>query len=154
AVLVVNGDHLHLHAVADLADALDLIDILVVQLADVAQAVATGKNLDEGAEVLDRGNPTFIDLADADFLGKSFNLGPGGLGAGRGGMRDVDGAIVVDINLGACGFLNSLDRLAAGTDEQADFLGINAQRQEAWRLRADFTARIAQRRDNVLQNLA
>src|SRR5262245_54283754 len=38
AVVLVDGDHLHLDLVADLDHVLDLADVLVVQLADVAQA--------------------------------------------------------------------------------------------------------------------
>ena len=64
AVLVVDGDHLDLQLVADLADVFDLADVLVVQLADVAQAVAARQDLDEGAEVLDRRDPALVDLAD------------------------------------------------------------------------------------------
>ena len=50
--------------VADLAHVVDLVDVLVVQLADVAQAVAARQDLDEGAEVLDRRDLALVDLAD------------------------------------------------------------------------------------------
>src|SRR5436190_1207964 len=47
AVLIIDRDHLHLQDIADFADVFHLVDVLVVQLADVAQAVTAGKDLDE-----------------------------------------------------------------------------------------------------------
>src|SRR5262245_7658674 len=70
AVLVVDGDHLDLQAVAHLADVFDLVHVLVVQLADVAEPVPAGQDLDEGAEVLDRGDPPVVHFADADLFGQ------------------------------------------------------------------------------------
>src|SRR5260370_4676191 len=118
-VLVVDGDYLDLHDVTDLADAVHPIDVLVVQLADVAQAVAPRKNLDKGAEILDAGHASFVDFADADFLGQGFDLELGGFGAGRVKVRDKYRAVVIDIDLGAGGFLNALNGLTARSDEQA-----------------------------------
>jgi hypothetical protein len=83
AIVLVDGDHLHLHLVADLAHVVDLADILVVQFADVAQPVAARQDLDEGAEVLDRGYSSFVDLADLDLFGDGLDLEPGRLGPGR-----------------------------------------------------------------------
>jgi len=39
-VLIINGNHFDLKMVADLADTLHLIHVLVIQLADVAKPVA------------------------------------------------------------------------------------------------------------------
>src|SRR3712207_9074154 len=50
AVVLVDGDHLDLQPVAHLAHVLDLADVLVVQLADVAQAVPAGQDLDRSEE--------------------------------------------------------------------------------------------------------
>src|SRR5205823_4843833 len=55
-VVLVDGDHLDHQLIADLAHVLDLADVLVVQLADVAQALAARQDLQEGPEVLDRGD--------------------------------------------------------------------------------------------------
>ena len=87
AVLVVDGDHLDQHRVADPADVGDARDVAVGQLADVAQAVLAGQDLDEGAEVLDRGDPALVDPADLDALGHGLDLV-----AGRLGPRGVDAA--------------------------------------------------------------
>src|SRR5262249_26472002 len=144
AVLIVDGDHFDLHDVADLADAFDLVHVLVVELADVAEAVAAGEDLDEGAEVLDRSDTALVDLADLDLLGDGFDLGLGGFGAGGVDVRDVYRAVVVDVDLGAGHFLNALDVLAAGTDEGADLFGVDAHDQQPWRSRADFASWEAQ----------
>src|SRR5205807_3616050 len=132
--------HLDLHAIADLAHAIDLVDVFVVEFANVAQTIATGQDLNEGAEIFDRGDSAVVDLADADFLRERFDLGPGGLGAGSDGVRDVHGTVVIDIDLGAGRFLDPLDCLAAGADQEADFFRINLEREQPRRLRTDFTA--------------
>src|SRR5438105_404859 len=51
-VLIVDGDDLHLQAIADLADAIDALDVFVVQLADVTESLAAWQDLDESAEIL------------------------------------------------------------------------------------------------------
>ena len=94
----------------------DAADAVVVQLADVAQAVAAGHDLDERAEILDRRDLAVVDLADLDLLAEGLDLGQRGLGAGGVAVRDVDRAVVVDVDLRAGRFLNALDRLAAGAD--------------------------------------
>src|SRR5207248_907940 len=69
AVVLVDGDDLHLDLVADAHHVFDLADVLVVQLADVAQSIAAGRDLDEGAEILDRRDLALVDLADANLFG-------------------------------------------------------------------------------------
>ena len=49
----------------------------------------------------------------------------GRLGAGGVHVRDVDRAVVVDVDLGAGRFLDALDRLAARADQQADLLRVD-----------------------------
>ena len=100
-------------------------DVLVVQLADVAQAVPARQDLDEGAEVLDRGDPALVDLADLHLLGQRLDLGLGGLGAGGVQVRNVNGAVVLDVDLGAGRLLDALDGLAARADQQADLLRVD-----------------------------
>src|SRR5262249_41629642 len=63
-VLLVDGDHLHLDLVAQLDHILDPADVLVVQLADVAQGVLAGRDLDEGAEFPDGDHLALVDPAD------------------------------------------------------------------------------------------
>src|SRR5438132_196708 len=46
-VLIVDGDDFHLHPIADLAHAVYALDVLVVELADVAQAVAARQDFNK-----------------------------------------------------------------------------------------------------------
>src|SRR5438132_936233 len=69
AVLIVDGDHFDLQVIADLADVIDAIDVLVIQLADMAKTFAAGQDLDKRPEILDRSDPAIVDLADTNFLG-------------------------------------------------------------------------------------
>src|SRR5262249_61752516 len=118
AIVLVDGDHLHLDLVAKFDNVLDLPDILVVQFADVAEAIAARGDLDEGSEVLDRGDLALVDLADADFFRQGLHLGTGGLGASGVAVRDLDQTRVVDIELGPRLLLDGLDGLAAGAYQQ------------------------------------
>src|SRR5262249_40918810 len=154
AVVLVDGDHLHLQLVADLDHVLDPPDVLVVQLADVAQAVAARDDLDEGAEVLDRGDLALVDLADADLLGQRLDVHLGGRGPGGVVVRDVHRAVVLDVDLGAGRLLDALDGLAARADQQADLLRVDLQGQEPRRELADLLARLAEAGQHRPQDLA
>src|SRR5207247_7147141 len=104
--------------------------------------------------VLDRGDPAIVYLADAHFFGEGFDLGFGSLRAGSIHVRDVHRAVVVDVDLGARRFLNTLDGFAARTDQQAHLFRVDLDRQESRRPRADLGARIAERRDDMPQDFA
>src|SRR5262249_44019279 len=122
---------------------------------DVAQAVAPRRDLDEGPEVLDRGHLALVDLADADLLGQGVHVGQGGLGAGGVHVRDVDRAVVLDVQLGAGLLLDGLDGLAAGADQQADLVGVDLGGQEARGVVGDLDARLAQgRAEHVAEDVA
>src|SRR5579859_4723748 len=95
AILIVDGNHFHLQGVAHLANFLDFADVLVVQLADVAQAVAARQDLDERAEVLDRSDAAFVDLADPHLFGDGLDAELGGLGAGGLAVGDEDRAVLL-----------------------------------------------------------
>ena len=58
-----------------------LIDVAVGQLADVAQAVLAGQDLDERAEILDARDAAFVDLADLHRRGQRLDLAQRRLGA-------------------------------------------------------------------------
>ena len=130
AVLVVDGDDLDLHLVADLAHVGDAGDVLVGQLADVAQPVLARQDLDEGAEILDAGHAAFVDPAD---------LHPGGQG--------LDAAAGPPRRLQRTRWPRSpcrrprprswprwlpgcADRLSARTDQQADLLRVDVRPQQ------------------------
>src|SRR5262245_46249237 len=60
AVLVVDGDDLDLDAVADFADGVDALDVLVVEFADMTQPIATGQDFDERAKILNRRDAAIV----------------------------------------------------------------------------------------------
>src|SRR5512135_155217 len=121
-VLVVDGDRLDEHRVADPADVGHAADVAVGQLADVHQAVLAGQDLDEGAEVLDRRDAALVDPADLDPFGHRLDLVAGGLGAGGVGARQRDDAVIFDVDLRPGLVLEAADRLAAGADHETDLL--------------------------------
>ena len=124
AVLVVDGDHLDQHRVADPADVVDAADVAVGQLADVDQAVLAGQDLDERAEVLDRGDAAFVDLADLDPFGHRLDLVAGGLGPGGVDAARRDDAVVLDVDLGAGLFLEARIVLPPGPMSRPIFSGL------------------------------
>src|SRR5262249_17876723 len=101
-----------------------------------------------------RGDAAFIHLADTYFFGERFDFGLSCFGAGGIHVRNVDGAVVVDVDFRAGRLLDALDRLAARADQQSDLLGVDLHREQSRRPRADLLARITQSRDDVPQNLA
>src|SRR5205085_655932 len=115
---------------------------------------AAGQDLDESAELLDRCDLPFVDLADADLFTEGIDLGLGSSGAGGVAMRDKDRAVVLDVDLGAGRFLDALDHLAARADQEANLLWIDLDRQQPRRPRARLGTREAERGDDRLENLA
>ena len=87
--LIVDSDHLHHHLVANFADAVHLVDILVVQFANMTKAIPPRQNFDECAEVFDRRDLALIDFTDFHFFSQRFDFPlhhPGALrAAGPGG---------------------------------------------------------------------
>ena len=101
AALLVDLHELDPDHIADGNDILDLLDALAVELGDVDEAVLARGDLDERAELHQAHNAAIVELADlgheddiVDALLRS--VARGGVGGG-----DVDGAVVVDVDLGA-----------------------------------------------------
>ena len=61
-------------------------------------------------------------------------------------------AVVVDVNLGAGFSDDAFDGFAAGSDERADFLGIDLDRLDARRVFAEIGARFVDRLRHDLEN--
>jgi hypothetical protein len=75
---------------------------------------APGQDLDEGAEVLDRGDAPLVDPADLDPLGHRLDLVAGRLDPGGVEPGEGDDAGVLDVDLGPGLLLEGPDRLAPG----------------------------------------
>ena len=130
-VMLVNSDHLDLHQVTHLADFVHIGNKARVKFADMTQAVPAGQDLDEGAKVLDGGDFTLVNAANLHFFGDGFHPTLGSFGPLGVGMGNVDGTVVLDLDLGARAFLDPLDVLAPRPNEQTDLLGIDPGGEQA-----------------------
>ena len=102
------------------------------------EAVLAGKDLNEGAEVEDAGDGTGVGLADADLLGEAFNHADGDVGGRALDSGDEDGAVFLDIDVGAAGvFLNLADDAATGADDGADLLLVDLDDVDLGRVLGD-----------------
>ena len=117
------------------------------------EAFLAREDLDERAELLDGRDATFVDLADADFgrhrldvLDARHHL----LGVDA---RDRAEAAVFDADAHLELLLHAADVLARRADDHADLLLRHGQRLEARRVRAQLSARLAQRLQHLAQNV-
>ncbi len=119
---VVEAQHLDLHLVADLDDIGRLADAVRRQLADVDEPVARAKEIDEGAEI-DRfhhlAGEDHAELGLGDDAADPVDRGLRHRGVDR---RDLDCAVVLDVDLGAGHLADLADHLAAGADHFADLV--------------------------------
>src|SRR4029077_18277657 len=100
---------------------------------DAHEAFLARQDLDEGAEAHDPGDLAQVQGADLDVAGEA--LDPGDrlarvLAAHRG---DLDGAVVLDVDLGAGLLLDLADHRATLADDLADLLGVDLDRRDPWR---------------------
>src|SRR5262249_14935803 len=98
----------------------DLADPLVRELRDVHQPVGAGHDLDERSEVDDLAHRTTIDLADLGIGREAANAVDGPLHRRPVGRRDVDRAVVLDVDLDAGLLDDAADDLPTGPDEVPD----------------------------------
>ena len=125
AAFVVDADAFHPDHLADFRDVFRSFDAEIRQLGNVHEAVFAREDFDEGAEFFDRNNFAVIGLADFDLArhaADDFLRARHRFGIVR---VDVYGTVVFDVNLRAGFSDDAFDRLAAGSDEGADFLRIN-----------------------------
>src|SRR5262245_31518738 len=150
---LVHLDDLHVDDVALADDVGDLAHALVGQLRDVHQPVGARHDLDEGAEVDDPPHRAAIYLPDLRLRGERADAVDGllhGLAVGRGHQHR---AVVLDVDLGARLLDDAADGLAAGTDEIADAVGLDAQRDDTRRVGRQLGARRRYRRVHHVQDV-
>ncbi len=100
-------------------------------LADVQQTVFAGQQVDQGAKVQNLGDRAFVDLADFNFSGDLLDATFGFLRLGRISRGDGDGAIFIDVDLGAGLFGQRTDDRAALADHVTDLLGVDLHGEQA-----------------------
>ena len=142
AALVVDGDDLHLHLVADLHHVVDAADVARIEFGDVAQPVAARGDLDERAEFLDRDDLPLVDRADLDLGAQRLDPPlalPRRPPTSRPAMETVPSSSTsIFAPVSSC---KRADVLAAGADQLADHLRVDLHRDHARRERADLLAR-------------
>ena len=101
-----------------------------------SEAVGVGQDLDERAEVGDALDRALVDRADLGLGGEALDDVERllhGVGIAR---RDVDRAVVLDVD-GDAGLIDdALDGLAAGADDEADLVGLDLDGRDARRVLA------------------
>ncbi len=93
-----------------------------------------GQELHEGSIVRDAYHLTRVDLADLGFLHQGLDHLLGLLSALRIGGTDVDGAILLHVNLHARLLDDGADGFAAGADDRANLLRVNLEDGDARRV--------------------
>ena len=103
----------------------DVFHPFLANLGDVHEAVLAGQDIDEGAEIHEFGHPAFIDPAYLDIRRDLFHPLQGRVAGGLVGGRDLDGAVVLNIN-GRAGLLGDrADRGTALADHIADLVRVD-----------------------------
>src|SRR6202021_2667616 len=122
---VVDLADLDLDLVADVDHVVDVLDppaaVQLADLGDVQQAVLARQQAHERAEgrrLDDRAEEPLADLGHVR-VGDRVDRGPGRLGRGPVGGADVDGAVVLDGDLGTRVVLDRVEHLALRTDDLA-----------------------------------
>src|SRR5208337_4261778 len=128
---VVEPEHLDFDRIAHLDDIGDLADPLRGKFANMNEPVARTEKVDEGAEIHDLDDLSGIDQAD-------FGLGndpADPLDRPRCGVAidggDLDGAVIVDVDLGPGGLGDLADDFSAGADHLADLFLRDGKRRYA-----------------------
>src|ERR1051326_1558059 len=153
AALVVGFQHLDLHDLAFLQVIGNGVHALVADLRDVQQAVASGQELHDGAEVEQAQHRPLVDLAHFD-VGRDVldallrRISALGRDAGNG-----DGAVVLDLDGGAGLLLDAPDHDAALADDVADLVRVDLHLDDARREGGELGARALDRLLHDLQDL-
>src|SRR6201987_3180015 len=133
---VVDLADLDLDLVADVHHFVDVLDSLaavqLTDLRDVQQAVLAGQQRDERAErgrLHHRAEEPLADLGHVR-VGDRVDRGPRRLGRRAVGGPDVDGAVVLDGDLGARVVLDRVDYLALRADDLADLVHRDLDRDD------------------------
>ena len=96
---VVDLDHLDHDLVADVDDVLDLVDMVLGELADPDQALLLRHDLDEGAEAHEARHLALVDPADLDVVGEVVDHRHRLLARRGVGRCDEHAAVVLDVDL-------------------------------------------------------
>src|SRR5690606_38589219 len=114
---------------------------LVGQLGDVHEAILGAKEVHEGAEIGGLDDGALVDGAHFGFVGDGADPLDGGVDLRTVRGRDLHGAVIFDVDLGAGLFDDLTDDLATGADHFADLVGRDLERFDAGSELAHFATR-------------
>ncbi len=126
--------------------------MVIRELRRADETFLAGQNLDESAEVYQPADDAVVDLADLHLLGEGAHGVHRALHALLGDGGDVDGAVVLDVNLGAGLILNAPDDLAARANDGADLVRIDLDGLDARRVGRQLGARLGQGVEHLLHD--
>ena len=107
------------------------------------QAFLARHELHEGPEIHDSPHGSGVPAAHLGLLHQAFDQLVGLVGPGLVAAVDGDGAVVLDVDLGAGALRDALDDLAAGPDHRSDLLLIDLQADDLGGVVRDGFARLA-----------
>src|SRR5258705_5044390 len=117
------------------------------------QAIARSEEIHESAEIHDLDDLTFVDFADFGFGHDRLDPFQRRLDGFSVGARHLDGAVVLDVDLGT-GLLDDLaDHLAARSDDFADLVGGYLDGLDAWCMLAELGARAGYRFSHLAEDV-
>src|SRR5262245_18755781 len=140
--IAVDLDDLDEHLVALGQDVLDRADPALGDLRAVEGALGGGNDLDEGTEFDDLLDLAEIDAVELDLTADVLDDAQRLLHRRAVGREHGDPPVVLDIDLGAGLLLDAPDDLTAGTDDLANLLGPDLDRDEARRVGRELGARL------------
>jgi len=148
----VEADDDNFEGVADFDDVGGVIDVLPIETANVAKAIAVAEEVHEGAIVFDAGNFAFEDFADLGFANDVIDRGLGLFNHLFLHVVEGDGSVVLDVDLDVVALGNDvIDDFAAGADHVADLIRIDV---EGHHLRSVFADLFAGFRDSFGHDFA
>src|SRR4051794_8064662 len=126
ATLAVDLDHGHVELVALRQHIVDRLDPLAgLDVRDVEQPVGALGELDEGAERRRLDHLALELVPDLGLLGHRLDAGDAGVDQGAAGRVHLNGAVVLDVDVGLELLGQPADRLAALADDRPDLVGVD-----------------------------
>ena len=133
AILLIDRNDFHLNFVANAADVRDAAHVFVRQFTNVTEAIASRKNFDKRAEILNAAYGALVDLADLYRSGYRLDLSKCFVSIFRIVACDRDHTFIVHFDHSAGRFLKRANVFSTRSDEHPDFFGIDLRAEKSWR---------------------
>ena len=127
--------------------------MVVGQFADTDEAFLAGHDLHEGTEAHDPGDLAHVQGTHLDLTGQAVDPVDGLAGVVAGNGRDLDRAVVLDVDLRRRFFLDLSDHRPTLADDLADLLGVDLDRRDTRREVAHVRACLGHDLGHLVQDL-